>query len=655
MTPRTLHLIRGSAAFALLAATLGLPTAARAQMGPGGMNPGGMGPQPGMGQEPKEEGPAEEAPEEDNKPTDLEPLAGYPEQSKKRLQIFEIDGYTRLRADYMHNFFLGQGYSALSPGFTLPNGQGSGYGLPPFPVPLECPRPNDPITTVQGGINSMSPNNPGAGCSHKNIGGANLRLRLEPTLNVTDMVRVHAQFDVLDNTLLGSTPDSLTGIPGYNRPAPGGTNPVTPTSLNGTAPTGFQYTTQDPPQIGQNGFMSSIVAKRAWAEIDSELGSVRFGRMPWNWGRGIFYNDGNCMDCDVGTTVDRVMALTQLYGHQIAVAWDLGPQGYTAQQLNLGQMSPYGYPYDLSQNDDVLQLTASIARRDNPVQLRERIDRGEPVLNYGIQVVYRNQGNIVTPMDTTNTATMMSTGPQPLTPEQLNQAQSFGALSVTPDLWAKFYYKAFTFEFEGVGVFGKIDHPGVLAVDQQQLTLRQVGWVAAGELRLYRDSFFVGLETGGATGDQAEDPSQYLNYRWSFVQQPAGDHAINNFHFSPDYHVDEIFFRHILGTVTNAIYVKPQAAYWFDLGQTRAVGINGGVIYSAAQVPVSTPGNAINYGVEADVGATYRNTGAGVYGGATWGLFFPMAALNRPASLWGQSAASASSAQILRIFMGVRF
>ena len=44
--------------------------------------------------------------------------------------------------------------------------------------------------------------------------------------------------------------------------------------------------------MGQNGFTSSIRAKRAWAEIDTEFGSIYFGRMPWNWGRGIFYNDG---------------------------------------------------------------------------------------------------------------------------------------------------------------------------------------------------------------------------------------------------------------------------------------------------------------------------------------------------------------------------
>ena len=634
-------------------ALFGLP--AYAQMAPGGMPGMGPGAQPGMGpQEPKEEGPAEEAPEEDQKPADLEPLGGYPDQNKRKLQIFEVDGYLRLRADYMHNFFLGEGYTRIPS--TLPGGSSQQYGLPLFPLPLECarPMPNGPTITNS----SATGNNPGQACSHKNIGAANLRLRLEPTLNVTDMVRVHAQFDVLDNTILGNTPDSLTGIPGYNRPSSTPTNGgmVSPTSLNGQAPTGFQYTTQDPPQVGQNGFSSSIVAKRAWAEIDSEFGSVRFGRMPWNWGRGIAYNDGGCPDCDVGTTVDRVMALTTLYGHQLALAWDLGPQGYTTQQLSLGQQSPSGYPYDLSQNDDVMQLMASIVRKDNPVQLRERIDRGEPVLNYGVQVVYRNQGNTVTPMDTTATAAMSPTGPMPLTPEQLNQAVSFGGVSVTPDVWAKFYYKALTLEFEGIGVFGKIDHPGVLAADMDhQVTLRQLGWVVAGELKLYRDAFFVGLETGGASGDQAEDPSQYLNYRWRFVQQPPGDHAINDFHFSPDYHVDEIFFRHIMGTVTNAIYVKPQTSYWFDLGRNRAIGLNGSIIYSAAQIAVSTPGNATNYGVEADVGASYRNTGDGIYGGVTWGLFFPLAALSRPVSLYMDNSANATSAQILRIFMGVRF
>ncbi|MDB4982482.1 MAG: hypothetical protein JWM82_3234, partial [Myxococcales bacterium] len=71
----------------------------------------------------------------------------------------------------------------------------------------------------------------------------------------------------------------------------------------------------------------------------------------------------------------------------------------------------------------------------------------------------------------------------------------------------------------------------------------------------------------------------------------------------------------------------------------------------------STPGNSINYGVEMDIGATYRNTGEGIYGGATWGYLFPLAALDRPSNLWGTgiNASDASAAQTLRIFMGIRF
>jgi uncharacterized protein (TIGR04551 family) len=621
------------------AAALAAAPPAFAQMAPGGFGgPGGMQPPPppGSGQE-KEEGPAEEAPEEENRPSDLEPLSGYAEQGRKRMQIFELDGYLRLRSDFMHQFFLGQGYSNVASGVS-----GINYGLPPFPVPLDCPRPSD--TPVVMNI----PSN----CGSKNIGGANMRFRLEPTLNVTDQVRVYAQIDVLDNTIMGSTPDSLAGIEGYNRPPSTGM----PLDQPGVAPANFLSNNQDPPEIGQNGFMSSIRAKRAWAEIDTEFGSIRFGRMPWHWGRGIFYNQGACADCDVGTTVDRVMGVTTVYGHQIAAAWDLGAQGPTTQQLSLGRNDPAGYPYDLSQNDDVLQLMGAITRIDSPVTLRERVDRGDIVVNYGVQVVYRNQGDIIVPAN--NTATTQNNnpnGPQPQTPSEVGGVRPYNAWSVTPDLWLKLHYKALTLEFEGIGIFGHIEHAQTLVANPNDpVTLRQLGWVAAGELRLYRDALFVGLETGGATGDQAEAPGQYLNYRWRFVQQPTGDNYIKDFHFSPDYHVDEILFRHILGTVTNAIYIKPQTAYWFDLGRTRALGLNGSVIYSMAQIPVSTPGNDLIYGLEMDVGAGYRNTAEGFYAGLTWGVLWPLGALNRPSGLW-TPAEDASVAQILRVQLGVKF
>ncbi|HEX3694941.1 MAG TPA: TIGR04551 family protein [Polyangia bacterium] len=622
---------------------------AGAQMGGGGMGRpgGGMPNAPPMGQESKDNGPAEEAPEEPTQPSDLEPLQGYVNQNKRKLQIVDFDGYLRVRTDYLHNFFLGLGYDtkrqpSYVSGFSATK---QAYGNPPFPEPLDCPAPTA-ANPASAGDSKLAP------CYRKDMGGANIRLRIEPTLNITDQVRVHTQFDVLDNTILGSTPDSLVGL---NR----GTG-----SLPGGAPADFLYSTQDPPEVGQNGFTSSIRAKRAWAEVDSEFGSLRFGRMPWHWGRGIAYNDGSCADCDGATTVDRIMALTQIYGHQLAFAWDLGAQGLTSQQVRFGQDVPGGYPIDLSQNDDVLELMASVTRIDNPLALKERVDRGDLVFNYGLQLVYRSQEDAVAvptaaAMDmnapnnpVTNTGTPVMQAP---TRESLPQPTNINARLITPDLWLKLYYRALTLEFEGIGVFGKVDHPGPLAADNSPVTLREFGWVLAGELKLLRDSLFVGLETGGASGDQAEDPTAYLNYRWHFVQQPPGDHQINDFKFSPEYHVDQIFFRQIMGTVTNAIYAKPQIAYWFDLLNSRQLGLNAAFIYSLAQVAVSTPGNSNNLGFEMDLGVNYRNTAEGFYAGATWAVFFPFGALNRPDDIWGTDARTASAAQMLRIFFGVKF
>jgi len=619
-----------------------------AQMG--GMSPGGGMPNAPMNQpQQKDEGPAQQAPEEAAAPEDLEPLAGYTNQGRRHAQLFELDGYFRLRTDYMHNFALGQGYSNKAPRDLTTGAATGNIGLPPFPTSTECPSPQAPGNASVGMF---------GGCAHKDQANSNIRFRLEPTLNVTDQVRIRSQFDVLDNTILGSTPDSLAGL---NRPT---LSPVP------QAPIPFLYTTQDAPEVSQNGYLSSIRAKRAWAEIDTEFGSLRFGRMPWHFGRGISYNDGSCLDCDGGTTVDRVALLTEMYGHQFTLALDYGSQGLTTNQLALGRYSPDGYPIDLAQDDDVYEFMAAVTKIDNPTQLRERVDRGEVVLNYGVQLVYRSQhasydatacgsGASGTAQGTTACSTAAS--PTAIsTAEQALPLKDINAFFFQPNIWAKLHYRALVVEFEGTALLGRMDHGGVLLAPNEQdkaVYFRQFGGVLASELHLYRDAFFVGLETGGASGDQAENESGYLNYRWRFTQQPLGDHSIRDFKFSPEYHIDSILFRQILGTVTNAIYFKPAVSYWFDLAQGRQFGVAGSVIYSMAQVPVSTPGNSLGYGLEMNVSASYRNIAEGFYAGMTWGVLWPFGALNRPSALWTdtQGAGNATAAQVLRGFLGVKF
>jgi uncharacterized protein (TIGR04551 family) len=617
-----------------------------AQMGGMGPGMGGMGPPGGRGaggpHQDKDEGPAEEAPDAKEKAApSKESDAGYLEQARRHTKVVEVDGYFRLRTDYLYKMNLDQGYNAV----------GQAPALPPFPTPSEC---------------MLAPGDSTKTCNDKGMGDANLRLRIEPTINISDQVRVRSQFDVFDNLILGSTPDSLVNPYVPNQRADVG-------QTSAAAPTDVLSNTQ-------NTYASSILAKRAWGEIDTELGSLRFGRMPWHFGRGMYWNRGDCADCEGGTTVDRLMVLTTLYGHQLAVAVDFGAQGYHLGYTDLGQKNLGGLPMDLTQKDDVTQYMAALTKIDDERTWRERIDTGEVALNYGAQLVYRSQDYATYTFQTTGTGTPYSQNPlNPLTANDFGNTNTLttgvNALLFIPSLWFKLGWKALTMEFEGTLLAGKLSNAGPLVMDAQdkRLTILQGGWVLASQLKLYGDSLFVGFETGGATGDQAElscNPTQgcsnglyypYLNYRWKFVPQPPRDHNLNDFHFSPEYHVDEILFRRILGTVSNAIYVKPNIAYWLDLDskKEREVGISGSVIYSMAMVPVATPGNSLSYGIEMDLGLQYRNLRENIYAGCTWGVFWPMAALSRPmvdasAPLWS-SPEDANAAQVIRTFMGIRF
>src|SRR5262249_20673321 len=135
-------------------------------------------------------------------------------------------------------------------------------GGAPFARPLGC------SATAGAGMTAAQP------CGNS-LSDLNMRLRLEPTVNIDETTAVHAQIDVLDNQILGATPaDSyLDGTP-------------TP----GNAPFGAFSNSVAAPVAGQNDSKDSIVVKRAWAEVGTPLGLIQFGRMPDAWGLGILHN-----------------------------------------------------------------------------------------------------------------------------------------------------------------------------------------------------------------------------------------------------------------------------------------------------------------------------------------------------------------------------
>src|SRR6185312_13564095 len=224
----------------LVPALIAVSTPAFAQFGPGGgMRPGG---QPGggnpsqMGPEEKEEGPAENAPEQQAENPALQPLPAWPQQREKTLQFFELHGYIRFRSYLFHALNLGIWQGPMGP-------------QAPFTIPY-----------TEFGSNGQSANtmNPAASCAQRdksncrtdNLTSADMRLRLEPVVNVTEQVRVKVQLDVFDNLVMGSSPQ------GYylnNAGAGGGA-----AGKSGDVPYSFASQSQNATDAGINAVYNSV-------------------------------------------------------------------------------------------------------------------------------------------------------------------------------------------------------------------------------------------------------------------------------------------------------------------------------------------------------------------------------------------------------------
>ncbi len=627
-------MLRRVLGFTILSAVL-LPSSAFAQFGGGGggMRPGnpGSGPQPGTpggggpGGEQKEEGAAEAAPENPAENPALQPLPEWPQQREKALQFFQLNGYLRFRAYLFHNFNMGNYANPLEGTAT-----GSGTAQrPPFYIPYsEIGSTGQKTPTVGSNPISSCAARDGANCRTDNLTSADMRLRLEPTINVTSQVRVKAQIDLFDNLVMGSTPD------GYY--------------TNGAASTGAisaLANSQASPTAGSNSVFNSIRAKRAWAEVRTPFGELRFGRMPNHWGLGMLYNNGDCLDCDYGQTVDRVMFHTKLWQHFFAFMWDWVATGPTTQIV--GPQTGQGVFYNADTIDDVSQWSIAAGRMDSAEQLKEKIDEGKVVFNYGTYLTYRQQdwSESTNPtMVTNNKATDLQASLSP------RHARIF-----VPDVWLRLNWKKLHIEMEAAMFIGNIGNLSDVYKNPQYTrgsTQILSGAVALkADYKLLHDALKIYFDFGFASGDDSDsvDPvtgfdNGVLNNQ--YANRPPFGNAIHRFTFDPDYHVDLIMFRRILGAVSNATYFKPGVSY--DIIDNFGARVD--LIYGLANRPVGYPGNSYNLGLEIDAALTYKNEEEGFYASLVYGVLFGFDALSQPASIYGP--ANKHDSDIAQTFQG---
>jgi uncharacterized protein (TIGR04551 family) len=590
---------------ALAAALLALiPQVASAQT-PGLPPPGGP---TGGEEEPKPEGVAEKAPREPGQLPTTPTLPPWPGQKRKKFELFELDGYFRVRTDWMSNLNLG---------FHAKDGPGG----TPFRESLTC------LPLAPGNLEDTD--------CEGSVGSANMRLRLEPVINLSEQVSVHAQIDILDNLVLGSTPE---GVFLDNSTPPPANIPIN--AFNGS---------QVPPEAGVNNRYDSIRVKRAWGEVKvPDVGVLRFGRMPSYWGLGLLANSGGydafrdtyCLDCDNGDNADRILFGTMIPGtpFRTAVAMDWASSEPSSAQTRFASNRQGGQPWDLTDADDVRQWVFVLAKLDAPEVWRDIIERGDLGLNYGVYFVYRTQ-------DFETRGTFLDDNAPEMT------IAHRGATAYIPDFYAHLGYKKLNIEAELVAIFGDIEEIPEFSLTSQDIW--QLGGVFRLNYLMMDDDLNLGFEAGYASGDEWDQslPGN-TNVQDGTVVRNDSDHSINNFRFDFDYHVDLILFRELLGTVTNATYFKPTLAY----NLTNRFIFRAQTVVSFANVPVATPGNGSMYGIELDGDLGYENKEEGFFAGVSYGVFFPLGAMDHPAELFPSGpVGDAETAQTFQTRLVLKF
>jgi len=403
-------------------------------------------------------------------------------------------------------------------------------------------------------------------------------------------VAVKLRLDTLDNLALGSTPDGA---------------PSAATT--------------------QRALETAISVRRAYGEVLTPFGVLAAGRMGNHWGLGMLANGGDCADCDSGDAQDRIAFMTPLAGHVWAASFDLtssGPQ--------IPRRAGFR-PVDITPVDDVRTVTFAVLNWLGEQPRLRRHRAGRTTFEYGAYVSHRWQDGDI-PASYVPTAS-----PVTLTPQQV-MPRGFRATAV--DGWARVQGPDFRIEIEAAFLYASVDEPslvpGVLLRDR--VTSTQFGAVIETEFLDPNGLVTFGVDAGLASGDSAPGFGSYPRLGQSYgrpgdIDAPQAnvpyDNTIDNFRFHPDYRIDRILFRELIGTVTDAFYFRPHVrlrAFDEPFGRLE---LSLFAVSSFAMEPASTPGLDRPLGLEIDPSLSYQSR-EGFAVALDYAVLVPFSGLDNP-------------------------
>ena len=405
----------------------------------------------------------------------------------------------------------------------------------------------------------------------------------------------------------------------------------------------------------------SIRVKRLWAEVMTPLGQLRVGRMPSHFGMGLLANEGRGLDSDYGDSNDRIMFATKIAGHYIVPGFDWAVSGPSSARAGV----PQGQAFDRDQRDDVDQYILAIAKKDKKQVITEKLDHDELVVNYGVYGVYREQaltaGNYFKNGDVEGGAT---------TRDLIQRDLSFWAYSA----WAKVMWRKLELEFEHAGIVGDVGNSqiaGSFGDRDNKLEVLMFAAAATAKYKLFHDALSLELLTVYASGDDAPgwgiQPLGTSPTPGSWDGGQNDDGKISNFRVDPDFQVDLILWRQLVGMVTDAVVFRPGVQF----NITEGLGGRVDLVYSRAIFDQSTPSAGIlnsdvlaelghgpnaNLGVELDAKIFYASED-GFHAWLEYGILFPLGGLDAQATNTNNEAIALSSslAQTIQAMFAVSF
>lgn len=420
------------------------------------------------------------------------------------------------------------------------------------------------------------------------------------------MIAVKARIDVLDNLSMGSVPE---GIPSATL-------------------------TQRPP-----GTETAMRVKRAYGEALLPFGLFAAGRMGAHWGLGMTVNGGDCLDCDSGDAADRFAFMLPTAGHIFALAYDLSAIGPRAPRGVQGR----SVVFEPSANVQSVSLAFLNFRDDLARTRRSRV--GKATMEYGSYLSYRWQSRDVP------STYLPSAQPIPLTAAQVMD-RGFRAGAV--DVWARFSSRFARVEAEAAYLFAEVDQSSLLpgAIFRQAATSRQLGAALVSEFGEADAIARGGLDAGYASGDPApgfgvRTPAGATYPRPGDLDGPQAsppfDTRVDNFRFHPDYRIDRVLFREIIGTVTDAVYIRPHGRLRLAKADSGELFFDLAGVASFAAQSSSTPGGKSPLGIEIDPTLAYEDR-LGFRIALEQGTLFPLSGLDNP-----RLAMTAKTAQVWRL------